>query len=1013
MRKKTLLIGFFFFLLQISSYSQKDTEFWFSAPDIHSLFERPILLRIASFNNPAVIAISIPANASFVPLSVSLPANSSTTVDLTAWITLIENSPANTVLNKGLYIRASSEITAYYEIVSANADCSSCSPELFSLKGKNALGLEFIIPSQTTWGLDTIRYSTARASFDIVATEDNTIINIIPKKPLIGRTANVPFSITLNKGQTFSNQGLYRNKTNLLNGSTVTASKLISVTTREDLLFADGPCADLAGDQLIPVSIFGNDFVVIRGGLFNRDRIVVSAAFDNTNIYLDGNSSPAATINKGASYEFDLISQPTSYIHTDNKISVFHYTGMNCEISSAVIPKINCTGSTDVSIVKSSSETAILMIVTKSGNQAGFTINGNPGILTAADFSPVIGTSGNYVFCKKDMGGSMPLNAATRIINSIGRFQLGFLNGASSTLQTGCRYGYFSDFKSSNVQESLADVCKKDSVQLNAFGGVSYQWLPVNGVSSPTIPDPKVSPDITTNYTVIITDNEGCIDSAKVIVTVKDKPVATISGNTVCSGQPGQLMLQATEGAGPFNITYANASSNYSMNNVTNNSIFHTDPNLTTTTTYTLLSIEDINGCVTVPIINNTGNVTVNALPLVGLTDDASICEGKDIALLASGGTSYSWSPSSGLSAVTVADPLANPLVTTKYYVSVTDANMCTAKDSVLISVIPKPAVDAGSEMSVCKNIPFQLNGSGNGNYNWQPANFVTNNLALTTNATIPATTTFYLTVENNFGCKATDSVKIDVRPDAIFTLSPIDTTICKGNSLTLLATGGNIYTWGPGTGLSSLTIPNPTVVINAETIFSVQVTETTCGESATLSSIVRVRDLPIVSSTKSNDIDCSFQFAQLAASGAQKYDWTPVTGLNNALSQNPIAEPLVTTDYIVKGTDNKGCIAFDTITVNVSATGNLETFIPTAFTPNNDGKNDCVGVRNLSVNKGFELSIFNRWGQRLFFTQNSGDCWDGRYKGEVQPSAVYIYFYKLNTACGNIFKKGTITLIK
>ncbi len=1010
--KKTFLVlalTFSFF-----ADAQRDTEFWFSAPEIENQHDRPILLRITSFDDPATINVSIPANPGFTALSVPIAANASTTIDLTAWIGIIENTTANTVLDRGLLITASAEIMVYYEVVSANVFCGGCSPELFSLKGKNALGNEFIIPSQTRWHIDTIRYPTARNSFDIVATEDNTVVTITPSRPLIGRPANIPFSVTLNRGQTFSNQGLYRNNINMLSGSKVSADKPIAITSRQDLLFADGPCADLTGDQLIPVDIFGVDFVVIRGDLFNRDRVVIVAAYDNTEIFIDANPVPVTTINSGQYYEFDLITQPSVYIQSSNKISVLHYTGLNCEISSAVIPKLSCTGSTEISVVKSINESAIVFVVTQNGNQGNFTVNGNGAVLTAADFSPVAGTAGNYVFCKKEISASMPLGSATRIINSSGLFQLGFLNGASPTLQTGCRYGYFSDFKSINVQASHAEVCLGDSVQLNAFGGVIYQWTPVSGLNNPNIPNPKVSPNVTTDYTVIVTSIDGCIDSAKVRVTVKPLPGGTITGDTICEGETGELLFQATAGTGPFSISFADPSSTYTINNVVGNNVIYTAPTIPATTDYSLLYIEDITGCRYEPL-SATTTIVVNPLPVIQVTDDATICEGSNISLSANGGISYLWSPSVGLSSVVIPDPVANPSVTTKYYVIVTDINSCFATDSVEIVVNPAPDADAGSDTLICPSSSVMLQGASAGGttFLWMPSVSLNDNTILNPVASPVSETLFYFTATDVSGCSKTDSVFVGIIPPPVFTVNnPL--SVCLNEGVQLNASGGHLYVWDPPTFINNPTVANPVANPPSSINYSVNITDTICGNMANLSTSIIVFPQPVVQASKSNDIDCSNDRSQLTATGAVQYSWSPAGTLNNASIANPMAMPVTATHYTVTGTDANGCSNTASVMVNVDNTNQGGYLMPTAFTPNNDGLNDCYGIKYWGVVEKIDFSIFNRWGERVFHTSNSRQCWNGIYKGVLQDAGVYVYMIRAKTSCdANVFRKGTFVLIR
>lgn len=87
---------------------------------------------------------------------------------------------------------------------------------------------------------------------------------------------------------------------------------------------------------------------------------------------------------------------------------------------------------------------------------------------------------------------------------------------------------------------------------------------------------------------------------------------------------------------------------------------------------------------------------------------------------------------------------------------------------------------------------------------------------------------------------------------------------------------------------------------------------------------------------------------------------------------------------------------------------------MPTGFTPNNDGLNDCYGIKNWGVLGKLSFSIYNRWGERIFYTEDAGQCWDGTYKGTRQPSGVYVYMVRASSACApEIFRKGTFVLIR
>jgi gliding motility-associated-like protein len=498
-----------------NSFAQIDTQFWFAAPGVDAatnFYDRPIVIRLTSFAAPANITISMPANPGFNPININLAANSSTTVDLTLWIDQIENSQPNLIVNKGILVSSTAKITAYYEVVSGYCNCN---PEIFALKGANALGSDFYIITQNVYDVDTVRHPNANTSFDIVATEDNTVITITPSHDIIGHPAGVPFQIILNRGQTYSAVAKYRDHLHHLGGSIVKSSKPIAITIKEDLIFGDGSCADLAGDQTVPISVLGLEYILVKGYLNPADRLFLLATEDNTAIYIDGNTTAATILSRGQTWSYSF-SNASIHIRATHPVYAYQITGNGCEVGSAIIPKLNCTGSNSVSITRSSGETFAVMIYTKAGNQNSFTVNGNSSIITAANFSYVPGTGNQFVAARVDLSSYATLNAPVNIANNSGKFGLGFINGASVG---GCRYGFFSDFKSSTAEALLTSICQGDSVQLNAKGGIQYRWSPIKGLSDPNIANPKASPDSSTTYTAYITDETGCVDSA--IVEVK------------------------------------------------------------------------------------------------------------------------------------------------------------------------------------------------------------------------------------------------------------------------------------------------------------------------------------------------------------------------------------------------------------------------------------------------------------------------------------------------------------
>ena len=156
----------------------------------------------------------------------------------------------------------------------------------------------------------------------------------------------------------------------------------------------------------------------------------------------------------------------------------------------------------------------------------------------------------------------------------------------------------------------------------------------------------------------------------------------------------------------------------------------------------------------------------------------------------------------------------------------------------------------------------------------------------------------------------------------------------------------------------------------------------------------------------------------QLNASGAESYSWTPSQSLSCADCSNPLASPTETTTYIVTGSNANGCVSSDTITITVDTEIDIicgELFIPTIFSPNGKGPqaNESFCVLSDCVQQ-FKLSIFNRWGEKVFETENINACWDGTFNSSDSPSGVYAYNLFLLQLDGAIVNKtGTIMLVK
>ena len=532
------------FLVSFSLQAQVDTKFWFVAPEVTSDHaDRPIFIRVSSFSQ-ATVTITQPANPSFVPIIQNLGANSSASINLTDFIDNIENKPENTVLNYGILVESTSPITAYYEVNASN------NPDIFALKGNNALGTDFFIPLQNFYNVGTYGVQP-RAGFDIVATENNTQITVTPTTALVGRPAGVPFTFTLNAGQTYSLIASSLLGDQLPSGTRVTSNKKIAITIKHDSMILN-QCRDLIGDQIVPVDVVGDEYIVMRGYLNSQERFFVTATEDATQITVSGNV--VATINAGEVYQH-AITDAFTYVESSKPIYIFHVSGFGCELGGALLPSIKCTGSRQVQFTRSTSEFFGLNIMIKNGNQGNFVLNGSNQLVPVSAFTVVPGSNNEWVAAQIDYTtAQVAVNQNSLISNSSTDapiFHLGIINGGATS---GCRYGYFSDFGGDLNLGGTKLVCLGESALLDAGPGQdSYLWSTGATSQTITVSNPEVY--------YVDTSKDGCNVSDTVEVII-DIPEVEITGTQyLCPGEITSLFA----GAGFASYLWSNGSTNASI----------------------------------------------------------------------------------------------------------------------------------------------------------------------------------------------------------------------------------------------------------------------------------------------------------------------------------------------------------------------------------------------------------------------------------------------------------------
>ena len=251
------------------------------------------------------------------------------------------------------------------------------------------------------------------------------------------------------------------------------------------------------------------------------------------------------------------------------------------------------------------------------------------------------------------------------------------------------------------------------------------------------------------------------------------------------------------------------------------------------------------------------------------------------------------------------------------------------------------------------------------------------------------------------------ENVRVDVAGGPPLQVSA-DTIICQGQTTQLRVSGGINNTWTPIIGLSDPNSASPFATPAFTTQYYVVSDAGAC--SSTDSVLVVVNPNPTLVAPTQEGI-CEGDSVQLFTSGALAYLWSPSIGLSDPFVSSPLAFPSETTSYQVRGTDTNGCS--DTAIVKVVVFPKAGLFIPNAFTPNNDGKNDCFRIPNAEGGISFELAIFDRYGERVFFSRDPAACWNGRFKGAELPIGSYAYYLNITTTCQVIRKKGVVNLIR
>lgn len=435
-------------------------------------------------------------------------------------------------------------------------------------------------------------------------------------------------------------------------------------------------------------------------------------------------------------------------------------------------------------------------------------------------------------------------------------------------------------------------------------------------------------------------------------IVVNPAPQATIAGDTICIGSSAALAFNATAGTAPFALQYTVGNNNYTLNGMNATAAISSPSPLTSTVTFDFQTLTDANGCSAQ--LDTIVSIVVNPLPQGGISGDRA-CIGDSVNLY--------FSATAGIT-------------------------------------------------------PFQVELS-DGTNNTFLSNIVSGTYIHLPPITTPATYSLIsMASENGTGCTRTSGF---TSPTASFAVYPSPQVSFASLGAVCLNTasfpitqaaettglpGAGVY-GGAGIDARGNFSPARAGVGNDTLTYTYTATDG-CIDSA--SSVIVINPLPLLLTTP-NIYVCGEVPVTMTVSGAAAYLWSPSLLLNDASSSHPVANVDSTTTFIVEGTDSNNCTAADTVTIHVTRKYLL--VVPSAFTPNGDGHNDCFGIQRWDGVTVKEFSIFNRQGQKIFSTQNPADCWDGTFKGQPQPSGGYVYVIEANSACGNITRTGMVILVR
>ncbi len=412
-----------------------------------------------------------------------------------------------------------------------------------------------------------------------------------------------------------------------------------------------------------------------------------------------------------------------------------------------------------------------------------------------------------------------------------------------------------------------------------------------------------------------------------------------------------------------------------------------------TVTSPGLYWVETTDACNTI----KRDSILVSAAPPVSLDlgPDLIKCNSDSLSLSAPAGfTGFEWSPAYNISSLTTQAVQVFPAIDTSYMLKAEKTPGCFAYDTVRISVRNSPPVNLGPDKSFCSGDSLVLDaGPGFTSYNW-------NHGPITRQITVRQPGSFLVHATAANGCMSSDTLVVpNVYTNPLVNLGA-DSPVCQGEIKQLSIPAGFVsYLWNTGSTAMN---------INASTPGNYWVTVTDNRNCKGTDTLIITATLPLPSHFLPPDTSlCAYSTLLLSPQGIfNSYNWS--TG---ALTRNiTIANP---GHYSLEVMNNSGCKGRDTIIV-LPKQCQEGFFIPSGFTPNNDGKNDRFRPLLFGAVEQYAFSIYNRWGERIFHSNQVQQGWDGKVGGLPIDSNVFIWQCTFKFKDQPLeFRKGSVVLIR